>query len=97
MIGALLSVMASVAAVMAGTPPPAGALAIGVSTESQASFDSPYWQDLGIRRTRYFMACLRPAQPGLLPEDRAGARRRGARRLQPRRGVAVPEPAVLGA
>ncbi|MCW3063277.1 MAG: hypothetical protein JWN32_449 [Solirubrobacterales bacterium] len=56
MVGSLLSVLASVAAVMASTPPPAGAFAIGVSTEAPASFASPYWQALGIRRTRYVAA-----------------------------------------
>jgi hypothetical protein len=56
MIGALLSVMGSLAAVMASTPPPANAFTIGVSTENPASFASPYWQGLGIRRTRYVAA-----------------------------------------
>jgi hypothetical protein len=36
--------------------PPAGAFTIGVSTANQASFSSPYWQTLGIRRTRYVAA-----------------------------------------
>jgi hypothetical protein len=56
MISGVLSILASVAAVMASTPPPAGAFAIGVSTEAPASFASPYWQGLGIRRTRYVAA-----------------------------------------
>jgi hypothetical protein len=56
MVGSLLSVLASVGAVMASTPPPAGAFSIGVSTEAQVSFANPYWQALGIRRTRYVAA-----------------------------------------
>jgi hypothetical protein len=55
MIGTILSVLATVGSVMAGSPP-AGAFTIGVSTENQASFSSPYWQGLGIRRTRYVAA-----------------------------------------
>jgi hypothetical protein len=56
MIGALFSVIGSVAAVMASTPPPANAFTIGVSTEAPASFVNPNWQALGIRRTRYVAA-----------------------------------------
>jgi hypothetical protein len=56
MIGALLSVVGSLAAFMASSPPPANAFAIGVSTENPASFSNPAWQSLGIRRTRYVAA-----------------------------------------
>ena len=55
MIGAILSVLATVGSVVAATPP-AGAFTIGVSASSQTSFSSPYWQALGIRRTRYVAA-----------------------------------------
>jgi hypothetical protein len=56
MIGALFSVIGSLAAFMASSPPPANAFAIGVSTENPASFGNPAWQALGIRRTRYVTA-----------------------------------------